>query len=119
MADTVATLVEDMFFMAKISSAAGACGRNIDRVRSVEHLEALASNPPSMVIIDLNSDRMNPIQAIEFLKSRTELKAVPIVAFVSHVQVDLIRRARAAGCDHVVPRSAFTQKLSEIVSGNL
>jgi CheY-like chemotaxis protein len=117
--DRVAILVDDMFFTAKISGAGVECGRQIERVKSREQLEGLVSNPPSLVIIDLNSDRLNPLETIEFFKSRPELSAVPIVSFVSHVQTDLIRAAQAAGCDYVLPRSAFTQMLLEIVSGDL
>ena len=117
--DTVAILVDDMFFTAKINGAAAECGRQIERVKTREQLERLVLNPPSLVIIDLNSDRVSPLGTIEFFKSRAELSTVPIVSFVSHVQTDLIRAAQAAGCDYVLPRSAFTQMLLEIVSGNL
>jgi len=115
----VAILVDDMFFIAKINGAAAERGRQIERVKSSEQLEQLAANPPSLVIVDLNSDRISPIEAIEFLKSTPNLTAVPIVGFVSHVQTELIRNAQAAGCDYVVPRSAFNQLMNEIVSGNL
>ena len=117
--DTVAILVDDMFFTAKINGAAAECGRQIERVKTREQLERLVLNPPSLVIIDLNSDRLDPLETIGFFKSRAELSAVPIVSFVSHVQTDLIRAAQAAGCDYVLPRSAFTQMILEIVSGNL
>ncbi len=118
MSDRVAILVDDMFFAAKINSAAQACGRQIERVKSREQLETLAGNPPSLVIIDLNSDRIDPLEAIESLKSNSELSATHIVGFVSHVQTDLIRRAQAAGCDYVLPRSAFNQMINEIVAGD-
>jgi DNA-binding NarL/FixJ family response regulator len=117
--ERVAILVDDMFFAAKINSAASACDRQIERIRTREQLEGLVGNPPAMVIIDLNSDRLDPLETIEFFKSRPELSAVPLVGFVSHVQTELIRGAQAAGCDHVLPRSAFTQMLLDIVSGNL
>lgn len=117
--DRVAVLVDDMFFAAKINSAAEACGRKIERVKSREQLEALRTDPPSLVIIDMNSDRLDPIEAIRYLKTQAELNAVPIVGFVSHVQTDLIRSAQTAGCDYVLPRSAFTKMLIEIVAGNL
>ena len=117
--ETVAMLVDDMFFAAKINNAATASGRVIERVRSREQLEGLAANPPSLIIIDLNSDRLDPLEAIRFLKSSVELGAIPIVGFVSHVQTELIRNAHSAGCDHVLPRSAFTQLLVEIVAGRL
>jgi DNA-binding NarL/FixJ family response regulator len=115
----VAILVDDMFFAAKINGAAAECGRSIERVKSREQLEALIANPPALVIVDLNSDRIDPLEAIRFFKSRSELSSAPVVSFVSHVQTDLIRAAQAAGCDLVLPRSAFTQMLVEIVSGDL
>jgi CheY-like chemotaxis protein len=117
--DRVAILVDDMFFIAKINGAAAECGRQIERVKSREQLEGFVANPPSLVIIDLNSDRLDALEMIRLLKSSPELSAVPIVSFVSHVQTELIRQAQAAGCDYVLPRSAFTQMLLEIVSGNL
>ncbi|MEK6286452.1 MAG: response regulator [Acidobacteriota bacterium] len=117
--DRVAILVDDMFFTAKINAAAAECGRQIERVKSREQLEGLVAKPPSLVIIDLNSDRLDPLEVIRLLKSHSELSAVPVVSFVSHVQTELIRQAQAAGCDYVLPRSAFTQMLLEIVSGNL
>jgi len=115
----IGLLVDDMFFVSKIAGAAERAGSKIERIKSLADLDRLATDPPALVIIDLNSDRLDPVQTIEALKSRPELSSIPVVGFVSHVQVDLIRRAEAAGCDHVAPRSRFTQLLSEIVSGNL
>lgn len=118
-ANRVAMLVDDMFFTSKINGAAAECGRQIERIKSRDQLEGFVANPPSLVIIDLNADRLDPLETIAFFKSRAELNAVPIVSFVSHVHTDQIRAAQAAGCDHVLARSAFTQMLREIVSGNL
>lgn len=116
---TVAILVDDMFFASKINSAAAGAGRQIERIKSPEQLEGLAAKPPELVIIDLNSDRLDPLESINFLKANAVLKSVPIVSFVSHVQTGLIRDAQTAGCDYVLPRSAFSQMLVEIVAGNL
>ena len=116
---TVAILVDDMFFASKINSAAASASRQIERIKSPEQLEGLAANPPELIIIDLNSDRLDPLESITYLKRNADLKSVPIVGFVSHVQTDLIREAQTAGCDYVLPRSAFSQMLVAIVAGNL
>src|SRR5215813_14396379 len=116
--DLIAIVVDDMFFVSKISSAAAAFGRRIERIKSKEQLESLAENSPTLILIDLNSDRLDPVQTIAFLKSREKLKEIPIVSFVSHVQTDLINAARTAGCDYVLPRSVFTQSLNETISGD-
>lgn len=115
----ISLIVDDMFFVSKIAGAAEHAGRKIERIKSRDALEQLTADPPSLVIVDLNSDRLDPVSAIELLKSSPELKSIPVVGFVSHVEVDLIRRAEAAGCDYVTPRSKFTQRLAEIVSGDL
>lgn len=117
--DKVIAVVDDMFFAAKINGAAEAAGRQIERVKSREQLEqSLAAQLPALVLVDLNSQRLDPLDAIEFLKSLPEANAVPVVAFVSHVETELIRRAQSAGCDYVLPRSAFSQWLPQIVAGN-
>jgi len=116
--DLIATLVDDMFFNSKINGAAAESRRRIERIKSREQLERLAENPPALILIDLNSERLDPVRAIEFLKSSAELHAIPIVSFVSHVQTDLINAARSAGCDYVLPRSVFTQTLKETITGD-
>lgn len=117
--DKVIAVVDDMFFAAKINSAAVVARRQITRVKSREHLEQEISDYiPSLVIIDLNSNRLDSLQTIEFFKSRPDLSSIPMVGFVSHVQTELIRLAHAAGCDYVLPRSAFSQLLPEIIAGN-
>jgi hypothetical protein len=42
-------------------------------------------------------------------------KATSIVGFVSHVQGDLKVKALDAGCDAVMPRSAFSQNLPQLL----
>jgi CheY-like chemotaxis protein len=106
-----------MFFAAKISGAAEAVGAVVTRVKSAEELIAhVDRHGANLVIIDLNSSKLNPIPTIRYLKSETRLKSIPIIGFLSHVQVDLMSAAQEAGCDHVMPRSAFSKKLPELLS---
>jgi hypothetical protein len=42
---------------------------------------------------------------------------VPVVGFFAHVQTELMQRARAAGFDEVLPRSAFVARLPDILRG--
>lgn len=117
--DIILAIVDDMFFASKIRAAATAAGRAVTFVKSIPQLESEAADKaPSLVIIDLDSDRTDPIQVIKQLKS-TALASVPIVGFLSHVHVELKRTAEAAGCDYVLPRSAFAARLSELLAGNL
>jgi CheY-like chemotaxis protein len=70
---------------------------------------------PSLVIFDLNSARLNPLGVIAELKSDPLTREIKTLGFVSHVQVDTIAAARAAGIDEVLARSAFSAQLSEIL----
>ena len=118
-ANTISLIAEDMFFIAKINGAAGAAGRTVERIRSRQQLEALANTPPALIIVDLKAETLDPIESVAFVKSQQTMREIPIVAFVSHVQTETIRRAQAAGCDMVLPHSAFTKMLPDIVMGNL
>lgn len=115
----ILAVVDDMFFASKIRATAEAGGLTVRFVKSSEQLESASGDrAPSIVIIDLESNRIDPIHGIKTLKSGS-LASVPIVGFLSHVRIELKREAEAAGCDHVLPRSAFAAKLSDILQGRL
>jgi CheY-like chemotaxis protein len=114
---TIIAAVDDMFFASKIRGAAEQAGRRLVFVRSRSELdENLASGAPAMIILDLNSERLEPIQTIQYLKSQPALAAIPILGFLSHVQSELKTQAEQAGCDRIMPRSAFSQRLPELMS---
>src|SRR5690242_9884486 len=69
---------------------------------------------PSLIIFDLNNVNAKPLTLIPKLKSKLK-KGTNIIGFVSHVQGDLKVKAQEAGCDMVVPRSAFSQNLPSIL----
>jgi PleD family two-component response regulator len=112
--------VDDMFFAAKILGAAQRVGRQVERVKTREQLTESASNHTvALLIIDLNSTQWQALEIIESFKSTPALAAIPILGFLSHLQLDLKRRAEQRGCDYVLPRSAFSQTLPDILSGKM
>jgi len=66
------------------------------------------------VIFDLNNVNAKPLATIPKVKSKFK-KGTSILGFVSHVQGDLKMKAQEAGCDSVMPRSAFSQNLPQIL----
>jgi hypothetical protein len=52
------------------------------------------------------------------MKADPELKTIRTLGFVSHVDSGTIAAARAAGIDEVLARSAFADKLGEILAGS-
>jgi CheY-like chemotaxis protein len=110
-------IVDDMFFASKIRGTVNAAGREAVSVRSLERIDN--DKTPSLILLDLNSTRVDPVETIQSLKASDKFSGVPIVGFLSHVQVDLKRAAEDAGCDYVIPRSLFSQALPQIVTGDL
>lgn len=120
LAGRIIVAVDDMFFAAKILGAARSVGRQVERVKTKEQLaESVSNQAIALVIIDLNSAPLQALEIIETLKLNPLLAPIPILGFLSHVQVDLKRRAEQLGCDYVMPRSAFSQMLPEILSGKM
>src|SRR5437773_10433763 len=105
----IAALVDDMFFSSKISATARQTGSEIVFCRSAEAVPADAGR----ICVDLNATTFDPVAEIE--KLRTNHPA-PIVAYLSHVQAELKRRAQEAGAGEVLPRSAFVQRLPQLLS---
>jgi len=58
---------------------------------------------------------MDAIALIDAFKSDKALEAIKILAFYSHVQTELRTQAIDVGCDDVVPRSAFSMNLPQIL----
>jgi DNA-binding NarL/FixJ family response regulator len=113
MAEVVA-LVDDLFFQAKMMETAKHVGVELRVCQTAEALVAEATtNATRLAIIDLNA-RANPIEAAVQLQAVAP--AVPVVAYLSHVQTELADAARAAGCREVMPRSAFTRDLAAILA---
>jgi hypothetical protein len=110
--------VDDLFFLAKIQETARKLNVKVEFVKTDKDLqEKMGQNgddKPSLIIFDLNNVGAKPLTLIPKLKAKLK-KATNIIGFVSHVQGDLKMKAQEAGCDMVVPRSAFSQNLAQIL----
>jgi CheY-like chemotaxis protein len=114
----VLCVVDDLMFSVKISTAAKAAGAPVLFERAPDAVIArVRQDRPTLVIFDLNSSRLKPIETIAALKADPDLQAVRTLGYVSHVQSDVIAAARQAGCDEVLARSAFSDRLGSILSG--
>jgi DNA-binding NarL/FixJ family response regulator len=112
----VIAAVEDLFFGAKLLETAKRLNVRLILVRSPEELaEKARTSRPALVIFDLNAEDCRPLEAIRQVKADPDLKDTAALGFFSHVQHDLKVAAAEAGCDRVMPRSAFTAQLPEIL----
>lgn len=108
--------VEDLMFSSKLRHAANQAGAVLTFVRSPESLVLAARQErPTLLILDLNADRLRPLEMVAALRQDPALANLRIVGFVSHVQADRIAAARTAGVDDVLARSAFVTQLPAIL----
>jgi hypothetical protein len=49
------------------------------------------------------------------LKADEDTKSINLLGYLSHVQGELKLKAQEAGCNMVLPRSAFSQSLMQIL----
>jgi CheY-like chemotaxis protein len=109
--------VDDLFFVAKIQEVSRKLNVKVEFVKTDKDIAEKTENveeKPSLIIVDLNSNGIKPLPVITKMRSKYK-KATSIVGFVSHVQGDLKVKAQEAGCDVVMPRSAFSQNLVSIL----
>ena len=97
----------DLFFRAKIEATARALGIPLQ-------VSAAAAAPAGGAfagcIVDLDSIGAGGLaRAVEVAAGH------PTVGFLSHVNVELAQRARAAGIGEVMPRSRFSAELPRIL----
>src|SRR5260221_7394352 len=111
----ILAVLDDLMFTSKIKTAASLLGVPIAFARSSEGaLADMRRSPPSLVILDLNSTRVDPLGTIGSMKADPALAAIPTVGFASHVQADVIEAARKAGVGEGRARPAFQHRLPEI-----
>jgi CheY-like chemotaxis protein len=111
----VLAVLEDLFFTVKINEAAKRAGLPITFVKS--ELDALeqAKTQPALIIMDINFQGIDPLSLIRKLKADDQTKRINLIGYLSHVQGELKMQAQEAGCDMVLPRSAFSQNLPQIL----
>lgn len=99
-------LSDDLIFTSRIVATARAHGVGVTAVKTADALLAKAKEqPPTGVIVDLH----NP--TLDVVALRAGLPGVRLIAYGSHVDAERLKAARQAGCDRVMPRSQFVEKL--------
>jgi DNA-binding NarL/FixJ family response regulator len=109
--------IDDLMFSIRISTAAKSLQADVYFERSADKLlDTIRDKRPSLVIFDLNSARMRPLDAIASLKRDQDLATIRTLGYVSHSDAATIDAARAAGIDQVLARSAFVNQLGGILT---
>jgi hypothetical protein len=98
----IALLCPDLLFGSKLQGALRAAG----------HEPVAPDAPADLLIVDLTDDADARIE-------QSATAGIPRLAFYSHVEQDVRRRADAAGFDRVVPRSRMSRDAAALVDSLL
>lgn len=111
--------IEDLFFQAKINETSRKLGIKVEFLKGDKEavarlIDAPDAERPTLLVVDLNNLNAKPLTLIPKFKAKFK-KATSIVGFLNHLQGDLKLKAVEAGCDTVMPRSAFSQALPNLL----
>ena len=111
--------IEDLFFNAKITETARKLGVKVAFIKNDPEvlagiMDGEETDRPGLIVFDLNNANAKPLTLIPKLKAKLK-KSTSIVGFLSHLQNELRLKAIEAGCDTVMPRSAFSQNLPHLL----
>lgn len=101
----VEAYVPDLMDRSRLDAAGASAGAEVSYAPSPDRL----SGEADLVVVDLT--RAGVLEALP------NLGGAATVGFASHVDRDLLRRARAAGCQTVLARSAFFGRLGPLLAG--
>ena len=108
-------LTRDLLFSSRVRSAAETSGIRLTMAEDLSQLaQALRDGGDALVLIDLAQPGLDVENVVAAVR---QLAPPPgaIVAFGPHVQEDLLRRAREAGCDEVLTRGEFNKRMAAVL----
>ncbi len=112
---TVVVLADDLFWKTKIDLAAKSAQAPAVFISDpAQLLKSAETGKTALVLVDL-AIRQDPFPAIAALKKGSKTKGIHVVGWYEHVRKDLEKKGMEAGCDEVMPRSAFSQKLADLI----
>jgi hypothetical protein len=113
--------IDDLFFQAKILETSKKLGIRVEFVKGAadkELVSRITDTPEAerarLLVFDLNNANAKPMTLIPKFKTKLK-KSISIIGFLNHLQGDLKLKATEAGCDTVMPRSAFSQSLPNLL----
>lgn len=66
-----------------------------------------------LVIVDLNEERQKPFELVK--RIRKTFPELHVAGIVSRLQKEIHSRAKAAGCNWILPRSSFVRNISTLL----
>ena len=112
----ILVVVNDVFFYTKLRDALKPQGYQIEKARTQDEVaEKAGALRPAAIILNINDESLDAFKALEALKGDDRSKAVPILAFANHEEVDNWRRAQQLGVAKIVSRNEFSARTLQLV----
>jgi 2-polyprenyl-6-methoxyphenol hydroxylase-like FAD-dependent oxidoreductase len=81
----------------------------------IEISEKAGALGPAAVILNINDESLDAFKALEALKGDARSKAIPVLAFANHEEVDNWKRAQQLGVTKIVSRNEFSSRTLQLV----
>jgi PleD family two-component response regulator len=113
---TILVAVTDIFFYTKVRDALAPQGYRLEKARAQQDIaEKAAATGPAVVLLDMNDQAIDAFQALQMLKNDPRFKAIPVLAYANHEEVDTWNRAKTLGVTKIVSRNEFSSRTRELV----
>ena len=99
---SIVAYIPDLLFGSNVVSALRATGREVELTGDL----GAGLEGAELLIVDLTTDPDGRIDEVR----RSRPAGLPVLAFYSHVEADVRKRAEAAGFELVVPRSRMARE---------
>ncbi|MEK6604608.1 MAG: histidine kinase, partial [Nitrospirota bacterium] len=91
-------------------------GYLLEKARTQDEVsEKACALRPAAVILNINDETLNAFKALEALKGDDRSKAIPVLAFANHEEVDNWKRAQQLGVTKIVSRNEFSARTLQLV----
>lgn len=87
-----------------------------------EAVSVAASNPPALIVMDMDMPVMNGLEATHALKSNPDTAAIPVITLTANSDADIREKCLAAGCSDFEPKplefSRLLEKIKALLPGS-
>ncbi len=108
---SVLAVITDLMFESRVREQTRALGYEFASAETTDAVRDALAATPSLIVLDLHVTGVDWPQVVSMAKEA----GVPVLAFGRHTAVDLLRAAREAGCDRVVPRSTLVEEMPQLI----
>ena len=109
--NAIVAVITDLMLQSRLVEQARRAGWPVLVADTPEALDAALAAGPALAVVDLHAMGVDWRRAVALARER----GVPVLAFGRHTEAQLLRSAREAGCDRVVPRSQFVEELPRLI----